>query len=439
MTSPGYYPWEDTYIDDGSDRPQDDVEPEAFAKMRDRAPLTGAGSPFFSRREVEINQFRESAGQLAKGFRANNTLVFEGPPGCGKTALLDQITADVNAYPADRCGRDWLPVCMNGSRAMDPAAVMASVDEAIALRLAKYAAAEEPNNNALTRLQEFLGISDTSVERGKQTVAAVLGRGIRIGGFQVGAKNERVPRDIEDAIAMRGPKWDGWNIVLLIDEAQQIHNLGPEKTSTLSSIHQGMLEPPILFAAFGLVGTQTALTKVGVPRPSADKKFALGKVADDDVTKACERAMRRFKPTHSAQLTQAITKRSCGWPQHVASYLIAVAENPKQGVQAVLSKGDLRRDSYYGDRLESLIAEAPEFGEFAELTANLLRGDNRPMTEYELKQAVVDKFGTDDTKANQFLWAAKHAGIIRPTRDRRAVEAAIPSFLTYLTGEANVL
>ncbi len=69
--------------------------------MKDRAPLTGAGSPFFSGREVEINQFRESAGQLAKGFRANNTLVFEGPPGCGKTALLDQITADVNAYPAD--------------------------------------------------------------------------------------------------------------------------------------------------------------------------------------------------------------------------------------------------------------------------------------------------------------------------------------------------
>ncbi len=434
MTSPSDYPWEDCYVDDGSQRPQDDVTPEDFARMQDRAPLTGRGSPFFSGREAQINEFRECAGQLAKGVFPNNTIVVDGPPGCGKTALLDQITADINSYSADRNGREWLPVFINGNRATDPAAIMASVDETIAKRLSKKAA-ERPGGRALARLQEFLDISDTSAEKGKRTAATILDRGFSVGGFRVGAKNERQPRDIEDAIAMRGPKWGGWNIVLLVDEAQQIHNPNNTKTSTLSSIHQGVLSFPIMFAAFGLVGTREALASVGVSRPLPSRKFALGAMSNEDARKACVRAVRQLKPPNPDQVVKAVLERSWGWPQHIASYLTAAAESLKeQDTSAMLAAGDLIREDYYEDRLLSLTSRDPEFVDYAKALAGWILGANRPVEGSNIIKQVQLHFGAERDAAVAFLRAAEHAGIVRKA-DRGTYTAAIPSFLTYLIGE----
>ena len=96
---------------------------------------------------------------MAIGERANATIIVEGPPGCGKSALLDQFSADVNSYP-EHNGRTWIAVPINGAIAMSPSAIMAAVDRAIVTRLAGTATADE---GALGRLSKLLHIQDPQV------------------------------------------------------------------------------------------------------------------------------------------------------------------------------------------------------------------------------------------------------------------------------------
>jgi len=430
-------PWEDFYRDDGSLRDQDKVKAEEFVENDDRAPLTGKGSPFFSGRGVEINQFRECAGQIDRGLHANNTLVFEGAPGCGKSELLDQRVAEINTYPPATTGNKWLPVFMNGHRVMNPSNILASVDDAIAQRLAKDALREGQSSKTFNELQSFLKLTDSDLQKGSHLLKSIGKRGFRVAGFQVGAENEQTPTSIEDAITLRGPKWAGWNIVLLVDEAQQIQMpLAEGHLTTLSSIHQGQLNFPVMFAAFGLVGTRAALAKVGVSRTSLSKTFDLGCISDEAAVMAIRRANHQFNSRLSDKDIKTIAERSCGWPQHIASYLTAIAEASNQNIDAILAKGDAHRNLYYAYRLESLEDRVSEFSEYASFTATRLIGANRSLSQYDLKKDIMEKFGASSAEVEACIRAAKHEGLIRIAKDpNRSVQAPIPSFLTHLTGE----
>ena len=76
-----------TYQDHGNLRGQDSIGAERYLLLKDRAPMTGRGVPFFSGREAEISAFREMANGLSLGDGANATIVVEGPPGAGKSAF----------------------------------------------------------------------------------------------------------------------------------------------------------------------------------------------------------------------------------------------------------------------------------------------------------------------------------------------------------------
>ena len=88
------------YVDTGELRPQDDVDERTFVGYRDRAKLVDdRGPPFFSGREHEINVFRRMLEDVSGGIPADSTVVVEGPPGAGKTALMAQCIGEVVACP----------------------------------------------------------------------------------------------------------------------------------------------------------------------------------------------------------------------------------------------------------------------------------------------------------------------------------------------------
>ncbi|MCY4263812.1 MAG: hypothetical protein OXE78_03025 [Gammaproteobacteria bacterium] len=89
------------YKDDGKLRDQDKVNVERYLLMEDRASATGRGVPFFSGRDQEICIFRTMAVGLAQGLTANATLVVEGPPGAGKTALMCQFMEEMQSWPPE--------------------------------------------------------------------------------------------------------------------------------------------------------------------------------------------------------------------------------------------------------------------------------------------------------------------------------------------------
>ena len=107
---------DENYRDNCQLREQDIVDAERYLSMRDRAPATGRGVPFFSGREPEIGAFREMANGLSRGLAANASIVVEGPPGVGKSALMCQFMEEMRALPPTG-GRRWLPVPLSAGSA----------------------------------------------------------------------------------------------------------------------------------------------------------------------------------------------------------------------------------------------------------------------------------------------------------------------------------
>ena len=83
------------YQDHGNLRSQDAIGVERYLLLKDRAPMTGRGVPFFSGREAEIGTFRDMVKGLSLGYCANATIVVEGPPGSGKSALMSQFMEEL--------------------------------------------------------------------------------------------------------------------------------------------------------------------------------------------------------------------------------------------------------------------------------------------------------------------------------------------------------
>ncbi len=433
-------PWDEDYVDDGGHRPQDDVPLDYFLAQGDRASIKGTGSPFFSGREAEINAFRESTRSLAIGEGANATIIVEGPPGSGKSALLDQFAADVNNYP-EHHGRTWIAVPINGAIAMSPRAIMAAVDRAIATRLASTATTDK---RALDRLSKLLHIPEA--EAALAAAKAISDRGVAAFGFRIGKKDNQSPRHMEDLVDLRGRQWAEWNIVLMFDEAQHISADSVDShPGTLSSIHQGLVQLPLIFCAFGLQGTAAALKRAGVSRLTRKRRIGILGLQEEQVGMAVKRAFRQYDVRNSEQLAHAIVERSDGWPQHLAVYLEAAldqakpqikarnfADGSKLDVKAILSEGDEMRKSYYGDRLESLAAVNPSFAKYAEGLANQLRQARHPLLADDIMRQVIKDHGVTESIADEFLVAATGCGLVATDQDQRYF-SPIPSFVTHLS------
>lgn len=438
------------YLDDGKLRAQDAIDLDDFLGDQDRSEMTGVGVPFFSGRNDQINAFRQSVRKLASGRKSNATIVVEGPPGCGKSALLMQYVAELSHYPM-RNGHKWLPVVLDGANAMSPAEIMRSVDDAIARKLARQALqapAKEQIELARTLFAKFT--QTQSVEWTFEKLKNINERGFSAFGLGINAKIQaNQPTSITELPLMRASQWDGWNIVLLIDEAQHIGPIQPKSNiSTLSSIHQGMVNLPIIFCAFGLPGTIQALRKVGVSRPSSKRKFKLTGLNETETQMAVNRAFRRFDLRQSSQLEQQIVRQTCGWPQHLAVYLNAVltaaktqisrqgfAEAHDLDMTSILRAGAQERKTYYQDRIDSLESADPFFVDYAKLTARVLIETTKPFRSTEIIRLIVKEKEISIEQAKSFLTEAKHCGLLAVDDDDHLI-SPIPSFLTHLAGQA---
>ena len=442
------------YRDDGRLRPQDEVPLPVFLANDDRADMGERGQPFFSGREREIQAFRKTANALAMGKRGNATLVVEGPPGAGKSALLMQFVEEMRHLPnTEAGGRRWLPVPMNGSRAECPSHIVQAVDEAIALRLAQDCEAArdriEEQDGAFQALSAFLGEAVMRKHGNdiRRAVRSLLDRGAAAAGFRVGAASP--DESIEAASARRAPSWADWQVVLLIDEAQGISDVVPAAVpGTLSSIHQGFVATPISFCAFGLPGTWNALSRVNVSRTSSFHDLRLAGLEDAQARMAVDRCFERFGVRDAEAWAAAILDRSANWPQHLSAYLngalSVLQERAGAGdevgsvrgasLRSAIARGDAARVDYYRQRLQRLDQGNARHRAYGIDVARWLRGANRTLPAYEALERLGGEHGLSDEAGTAFLDAAKHSGLLGEDADGN-LTTPIPSFAGHLLGE----
>lgn len=444
------------YIDEGQLRGQDDVPLHDFLAQRDRAQLsTGRGVPFFSGREREISTFRQMANALLLDRRSNATLVVEGPPGAGKSALLAQFMEETRAFPTNASGnRRWLPVLLNGAHAEIPHGIGRAVDSAIARRMSLDLLAAAPGEDAdvAERLRAFLGEDSVrQMKRGLREIAStVMDRGFGALGVRIGGASSDRLEQLEHVADRRAKDWSDWQIVLLIDEAQQISDQAPGAIpGTLSSIHQGFVPAPISFCAFGLPGTWEALGDAGISRGSVGCDLPLAGLNDEASQMAVRRCFAQYQVENGDDWERAILERSANWPQHLAVYLNAALTTLERDMGAqrgfgnadpallpeAMALGDEGRKGYYDRRVRGLDRRNARHSRYARHLAPLLREGGGEMHLDDVVDYMEGApLNLPPSEVDGFISAAQHSGFLERLPGSR-LRMPIPSFAAHLLGE----
>lgn len=451
---------DEAYRDNGALRGQDRVSAEVFVANKDRTQITGRGVPFFSGREAEVRVFRRVANALLLGQQGNATVVVEGPPGAGKSALMAQFMEEMRSFPpAGSGGRRWLPVEIDAEAAESPADIADEIDRAIVVRLAKglLAPREGPEGEGapsglVKRLGEYWG-ANLNAAKARSMAKEFLDRGGSVLGFSLGASREGPPRTLAQA-AGRRPAWQSWQIVLMIDEAQGIEPGQPHAgRGTLSAMHKGTVKAPVSFCAFGLPGALAALGEVNVSRLTSGRTIHLASLDNNAARHTVNRCFNALGVANGAPWRETILARSADWPQHLGIYLTEAIEQIRAAspndmdarradLAAPMRMGDLRREEYYEQRVARLCLHHGEFELVARELAPFLRERGGKVPYSNLLDRVNEIMGAAPSRssagATQFMRDAEHAGLlsVAPGAGGRTCSMPIPSFGGYLVGES---
>ena len=436
---------DENYRDDGRLREQDRVLAADFLADEDRAQITGRGVPFFSGRESELSVFRRVANILSRGRLGNASIVVEGPPGVGKSALMCQFMEEMRSLPPAG-ERRWLPVPLAAGSAESPPDIADAIDAAIVSKLAAdLLASESAEATLLERLGDYWGKLEPGRARAK--AKEFLDRGGSVLGFSLGASREGPPRSIAQAAARR-PAWQSWQIVLMIDEAQGIKS-GEQHAGagTLSALHQGIVRAPVSFCAFGLPGTLLALGDVGVSRLADGRSIHLRGLDSRAAGQTVERCFKAFGVRGGAAWREAILARAANWPQHLAVYLNAAVRQLREtspermdagsaGFEAAMREGDRARANYYRQRIARLTRRNIEFGNLAKRLAPLFEGRESRLPPADLTTAIrAASPDLSDADITRFVQDAEHSGFLVLADDEYAYSMPIPSFARHLLGD----
>ena len=330
-----------------------------FSELPDRE-----ATPYFGGRTEEIGVVERALSRIRERVREGHwrpsggeTILFQGAPGAGKSALLHHLV------------RRWRSAGPEAPVVVDTAASQYVDESALALHLA-----EEIFDSALSG--QFRRSVTTHSSTTKSLSGGVPGVVTGTGEVESGRHEATAPAAPTLAAVRRALSGTGKTIVLFLDEAQVLESFDADATRpVISSLHVGNHGGPILPVFAGLAHSDAVLQDCGISRFSSDhdrtlEALSFGEAVEivhtmfDDCRVGGDQATKR-------QWAHAIANESSGWPQHLhvamrdlAAQLLA-ASTPGQlepidsdfGV-AVLRASALARDEYYERRIDGPLADA---------------------------------------------------------------------------------
>ena len=269
-----------------------------------------------------------------------NTVLIEGAPGAGKTALLREISRQAQAAGATTLVRPDVP------QTGDIETIYAELATALA---------GTPSSAART----------TETKSGGMSVGPAVLRGSRQSSQTVAPPRLGSPHAIA---ALRGDKpWRASDkAVVFVDEVQ---NVMPDSAAAelLRALHTQQSIPVLLVCA-GLSNSRAALERAGLSRIGTANTVRLGSlpldVAVDCVRGTLDIARQQGLGGGDAatdRWSQRLAKASDGWPRHLQNYLRAcwltlyAQDAPSldtADLNAAINRGDDLREGYYFERIE---------------------------------------------------------------------------------------
>ena len=300
----------------------------------------GHREAFFTGRDAEFEMFFRGLRGLAHGRVGGQALVYQGAPGAGKSAMVNEFAAAVEAH--SKPGVPWVPVRLS------PGTLASPFDAARRLLDATTAEVERLGRGVDEWMHAWRNALDELKARGGGA------GGVRVGPGRSPDSAQGVFSAVAPAIARAGAR-----LVVFVDEAQNVPEGAEDVLWCLNGEDTGICLLPVYA---GLGNTVEVLQERGMSRPPAERVSLLQPLSDDERMAMLDKALCRAYEaagTDRKRWLTALADLSHGWPQHLN----------RVGVEAgrVLRAHDMRMDD------DALLREAIAAGTAAKTDYYRLR------------------------------------------------------------------
>ncbi len=408
---------------------------EEWLNLTDRAEV--GREPFFRGRDSEYQVFRNGVSSLGEGHIGGGTMIFQGAPGAGKTALMSECMESVRLHstPED----PWVAVSVEANTLNSAASVVRIM--------------VEETSREIERLSgKFPGQVSGSMEKlkgiGQKLLSDLTKRAYTVstGGMDVTMhgrpENAPNPENIPAEIVFRdaAPILDNVRLVVFVDEAQNTP-MGDSTKGVINCLHRNTQGIPLVAAFFGLSDTENRLGNCGLSRPPDERVVNLELLTHEEASEVIKSVLESYNFIESLENPETwidrLAQLSQGWPQHInrvsvsACRVIAKHEHQVRGelLEYAIEEGRKSKENYYDMILRRCSAQPWIYKKLALIAKDgdgILRLDDI----LQIAQYARTRKGTP---VDDFLTDALHAGVLIETRHPPSrYQIPVPSLGDYL-------
>ncbi|MCY4148331.1 MAG: ATP-binding protein [Gammaproteobacteria bacterium] len=405
--------------------PADPMPLERWLRGTDRA--ESGREAFFRGRDDEYRVFQGAVLNLRDNVIGGGTMIFQGSPGAGKTALMQECMEAVRQHSTFK--DPWIAVLVDPSSLKWPDTVVRSMVSAA------NAENERLLNHASDRISAAL---KNSIEKGRQLLREIPYRDISVSGASLGKKESaESPQGLFQHVQ---PLLRNYHIVVFVDEAQNAVKDDMTK-GVIDCLHRNTQGIPLVTAFFGLSDTEEVLSGRGLSRPPDERVVNLELLSHEESSEVVKGVFEAYGFSGSGEEREIWVERlaelSQGWPQHinrvaVAASRVIVEHGGKirnEWLEQALHNARDRKEDYYRMILRRCSGQSWIYKQLvlaADQNDGLLNIDQI----LNIAQYARTKSGEP---VKDFLTDALHAGVLMESRDNPgSYHIPIPSLGDYL-------
>ncbi|MCY4358670.1 MAG: ATP-binding protein [Gammaproteobacteria bacterium] len=391
---------------------------------------------FFRGRDHEYGVFQNALNMLMYGRVGGGTMIFQGAPGAGKTALMQECMEAVRQHSTPQ--EPWIPVLVRPDMLGSAPAVIEAMMEATKQELERLDRVFPSRVYILRKLKNLLrGFSSFLSSRNYNV-------GARAGEIEISAQSElrntQKSLNISAEAAFRNTAsiFNNKHLVIFVDEAQNTP-ISESTKAVVSCLHEGVQGISLIAAFFGLSDTEGVLRQCDLSRPLRDRILTLETMSQEEAASAIQGVFDAYEFNGPDQATwvDELARLSQGWPQHINSVAVAAGQViQKNGgslqsdlLQQAVELGKEKKKQYYYTRLKACSGRVWVYKELAKVA-----GDSNGLLSWDeidnISERMRNKMGLS---TNDFLTDALHAGVLMESKSLPDYyKVPIPSFGDYL-------
>ena len=406
--------------------PEDPLPLDIWLNQTDRAEV--GRESFFRGRDSEFDIFRTAAMSLDAGRIGGNTMIFQGAPGAGKTALMAECMEAVRRHSKPEA--PWVAVNMPFANLASASAVMSAIARSV------RSETERLRNAHGGRIEAFFqGLT----EQARNLFGVLMERGVSAFGVSIGATSE-IQNVAPEVFQRAAPLLEKYRIVVCVDEAQNT----PVRCSTQAAIdclHRDSQGIPLVALFFGLSNTRNVLRQCGLSRFAHGRVANIERLSIDDASSSIRSMFDAYDftgaPEDRKMWVESLAELSRGWPQHInrvgvsAARVISAngARIEKRMLTQAVETGLKSMEDYYAERLEAGSNRAWVYKQLA----SSAKEAGGALSYDEIAQLTGNAREQMDQTMDKFLNNALRAGLLAPVREiPDHYRIPIPSFSDYL-------